>query len=38
MLLFKQILLKTMEHCFIFLILFFEESVLFFLCRDLEFR
>ena len=35
-LLFKQILLKTMEHCLLFLILFFQVSLLFFLCQDLD--
>ena len=30
-LLFSQVLLKTMEHC----LLFFQVSLLFFLCRDL---
>ena len=30
----KQILLKTMEHCLLFLILFFQV-LLFFLCSDL---
>ena len=29
-LLFKQVLLKTMEHCLLFLILFFQDSLLFF--------
>ena len=32
---FKQVLLKTMEHCLIFLILFFQDSLLFFKCRDM---
>ena len=29
-LLFKQVLLKTMEYCLLFLILFFQDSLLFF--------
>ena len=28
-LLFKQVLLKTMEHCLLFPILFFQDSLLF---------
>ena len=34
--LFKQVLLKTMEHCLLFLILFFQDSLLFFSCWDLD--
>ena len=33
-LLFKQVLLKTMEHYLLFLTLFFQDSFLFFLCQD----
>ena len=33
-LLFKHVLLKTMERCLLFLILFFQDSLLFFWCRD----
>ena len=33
--LFKQVLLKTMEHCLLFLI-FFPDTLLFFLCWDLD--
>ena len=35
MLLFKQVLLKTMEHFLLFLILLFKISLLFFFCWDL---
>ena len=35
-LLFKQVLLKTMERSLLFLILFFQVSLIFFLCWDLD--
>ena len=33
---FKQVSLKTMEHCSLFLISFFQVSLLLFLCRNLD--
>ena len=33
---FKQIFLKMKEHCLLFLILFFQDSLLYFYCRNLD--